>query len=250
LLAVEGPILLPALVISVWLVRRGIAVIPPGAERTLLGSVLLLPWLALILLAPWIQLAEIRYLAFQAPFLLLLLASGTASLGRPARYFAAAAFGVITVVSLLAYYGVSETLVGYPARYAKEDWRGAAEFVRRSRADTVLISPSYLSLPLTRYPLGPARQIEMPAEAYGVPDLREARRIALVIGRAGLAQGKLRAAMDATYSWAAEEVFLSQHRITVVVYDIPAHSESLAAANANGGQSEDESRRGSQMAVP
>ena len=73
----EAPFVLPSLCLLGWLLWRGVRHILPHKEvKTLLSSILIIPWVTLVILAPWTQLTHERYLAFQAPFILLLIAAG------------------------------------------------------------------------------------------------------------------------------------------------------------------------------
>ena len=91
------------------------------------------------------------------------------------------------------------SVFGYRFRYAKENWPGAAAFVRQEQADAVIIAPGYLNLALDRYPRGAVRKIRTPADSSALPDLKGAQRVALLMSHSGQAQERLRAALDATY---------------------------------------------------
>lgn len=216
----EAPIIIPAFCLFGWLLWRGAgnSVLKPEV-RTLLMAIIFIPWAALVLLAPWTQLVNDRYLAFQAPFILLLVATGLCSLLWRARFFASLALALVVTFSLGAYYGAPGRLLGYRLRYAKENWPGAAAFIRQEQADTVVVSPGYLDLALDRYPRGAVREISTLADSSAVPDFSDARRIALVTSHSGAPQERLRATLDASYTRIAEEVFPSQNSIRVIVYD-------------------------------
>ena len=231
--AQETAFLVPSLALFGWLLWRGLWRVSAQREgRILFAAILFIPWTVLLLLAPWLQLASERYLAFQAPFVLLLVAVGLCSLQRLDRIFASLAVAVVVGFSLFAYYGAPGSAFGYRFRFAKENWPEAASLVRQQRADTVIIAPGYLKLALDRYPLGTVRAIPMSADS-SVPldlkgDLKGARRVALVTARSGQAEERLRAELDASYPRIAEEVFLSQNSIRVAVYEI-AHRPELPA---------------------
>ena len=216
----EGPIIIPAFCLFGWLLWQGARRVSSRPEvRTLFAAIIVIPWVTLVLLAPWTQLVHERYLAFQAPFILLLVAVGLCSLRWRARLFASLALALVVAFSLGAYYGAPGSLLGYRLRYAKENWPGAAAFVRQEHADTLIVAPEYLSLALDRYPLGAVWEIRTPANSSALPDLKGKRRVALLISHSGLAQIRLRDALDTTYPRIAERVFSSQNSIQVVVYD-------------------------------
>ena len=216
----EAPIIIPAFCLFGWLLWRGARRVGPRSEAgTLFAAILFIPWAVLVLLAPWTRLVHERYLAFQSPFILLLMAAGLCSLPRRGRLFASLGVAIVVTFSLGAYYGAPGSLLGYRLRYAKENWPGAAAFIRQERADAVVVAPGYLSLALDRYPRGAVREISTLADSSAVPDLGDARRVALVISHSGVSQERLRAALDATYGRIAEEILPSQNSIRVVVYD-------------------------------
>jgi hypothetical protein len=164
-------------------------------------------------------LASVRYLAFQAPFVLLLIAAGIQSLDRLKRVVAVSALAFMIGFFLIAYYASPGSLFGYPLKYAKENWPGAAGFIRASKADTVLVAPGFMKIPLARYSLGTARIVEVPHDSSTSPDLPGARRVALVLSRIGRAQEVLLRGMDANHTRLAEVAFHSQNLIRVVIYD-------------------------------
>src|ERR1041384_2087239 len=91
-------------------------------------------------------------------------------------------------------------LFGYRLRYGKENWAGAAAFVRQENADVVIFAPSFLRLPFDRYPRGGAREIDQPAGSQAIPEFAGAQRVALVLSHTGQAEEQLRAAMDAKFA--------------------------------------------------
>jgi hypothetical protein len=149
-------------------------------------------------------------------------------LPQRARLFASLALAVVVTFSLGAYYGAPGSLLGYRLRYAKENWPGAAAFIRQQQADMVVVSPGYLNLALDRYPRGAVREISTLADSSAAPDLRDARRVALVTSHSGVAQELLRASLDASYTRIAEKVFPSQNSIRVIVYDTPPVPRSIS----------------------
>ena len=139
--------------------------------------------------------------------------------------------------SLTAYYGGPGSAFGYRFRYAKENWAGTAAFVRRERVDAVILAPGFLTLPMGRYPHGEAREIQTLADSSAIPDLYGDQRVALVLSHFGAAQERLRAAMDAAYPRVAEESFLSQNPIVVLVYDTsPPHRIPVKIAVSPNGE--------------
>jgi dolichyl-phosphate-mannose-protein mannosyltransferase len=215
----EGSVLVPALSILVYLCWRGwLLVSRRKVEALLFFGLLVIPWLVLYLFAPWVQLASARYLAFQVPFLLVLLAAGMTSLQGWRRVVASGVVGLAIAFFLSAYYLAPGKLLGYSFRYAKEDWPDAATFIRQSRVDAVIVAPGYLDLPLRRYPLGEARTIEMSQTSSVVPDLGLARRVALLTARTSSPQRRLIEQLDARYVLLKEASFPSENLIQVFIF--------------------------------
>jgi len=214
----EGPVLVPSLCVYAWLLWRGIRHTELTKDvKTLLTAIMFVPWIVLVLLAPWTQLTHERYLVFQAPFILLLVAAGFLTLHGESRLFAGLAVLIVVGFSLAAYYGAPGSAFGYRFRYGKENWPGAAAFIRQEHVDTVILAPGFLSLPFDRCPDGQAREIQ--ADSSAVPELHGAGRVALVLSHTGQAQDDLRGAMNATYPQIAQMDFTSQNLIRVIVYD-------------------------------
>lgn len=213
----EAPVVLPSLALFFWLAYRGIRNIAVTEVRELLAAMILAPWATLLLLAPWMQLAHDRYLVFQAPFLLLLVAGGFCSLPKRARIVAAASLGVVITFSLAAYFVAPATVFGYRFRYAKENWAGAARFIRQQHADAVVITPAYLRLPLDRYSLGSAAEVS--SSSGSVPDLQGYQRVAVVISHATAEDKRLASEIASSYRLVAQAEFPSQNAIRVLVYE-------------------------------
>ncbi len=225
----EGPIIIPTLCLFGWLLWRGARRVVLRPEvRTLLTAMIFIPWVALVLLSPWTRLVHERYLAFQAPFILLLAAAGLCSLRWRARLSASLALALVIGFSLVAYYGAPGSVLGYRLRYAKENWPGAAAFIRQEHPDTVIVAPEYISVALDRYPLGEVREIRTLADCSTLPDLQGTQRVALVISHSGLTQESLRASLEATYPRIAHASFPSQNSIQVDIYDTSQRPRILA----------------------
>lgn len=224
----EAPVVLPALLLFTWLLWRGIRSGWKPHVKTLFAWIVIVPWAVLTVLAPWLRLAHERYLAFQAPFLLLVIAAGICSLSLRRRAIAVLMVCCLVGFALAAYYAAPGSLFGYQFRYAKENWPGAASFIRTERADAVIIAPGYLSLALDRYSLGAARQLEM-YSGSALPDFTPAtHRVALVISHSGPEQEQLRATLDTAYARIAERTFPSQNGIRVIVYDVESRLQIVA----------------------
>ncbi|MBI2816497.1 MAG: glycosyltransferase family 39 protein [Acidobacteria bacterium] len=223
----EAPVVLPSLALFVWLVYRGIRSITTRETRELLAAVILFPWTALVLLAPWVQLTHDRYLVFQAPFLLLLVAASFCSLTKRGRMGAAGSLGIVIAFSLAAYYAAPAIVFGYQFRYAKENWAEAARFIRQQQADAVVVAPGYLRLPLDRYSLGSADEIPLTA-AGSLPDLQGYRRVALVISRAAREE-LLATYLASSYRLVARAEFTPQNAIRVLIYERAASGPVLVA---------------------
>jgi hypothetical protein len=183
---------------------------------------LLIPWATLVILAPWLRLTQERYFAFQAPFVLMLIAAGLGSLPEPGRFFASAMLALVIAFSLAAYYRSPGSAFGYRFLYGKENWAGAAAFVRQQRADTVILAPGYLNLPFDRYSRGESREIQTIGDSLAASELHDARRVALVLSHTGPAEDRLRDRLDAIYPQIAQAIFPAQDMIRVVVYDASA----------------------------
>lgn len=203
-----------------WLLWQGFKVVVKDRIKAVLFlGLLLIPWIILLLASPWAQLASVRYLAFQAPFFLILVAAGLCSLKRRERILANSILTVMIGFFLIAYYYAPGNFLGYPLRYGKEDWPGAAAFIRQAEVDTVIIAPDYLKIPLTRYSLGTGRAIEIPPHSSVLPDLSGAHHVAVLTARSGPAQEQLLRKMDSNYIRISEASFNAQNVIRVVVYD-------------------------------
>jgi hypothetical protein len=183
---------------------------------------LVIPWAALVILAPWLKLTQERYFAFQAPFILMLIAAGLCSLPKPGRFFAGAMLALVVGFSLAAYYGAPGSAFGYRFLYGKENWAGASAFVRQQQADTVILAPGYLNLPFDRYLRGKSREIQTVGGSFSPPDLQDARRVALVLSHTSSAEDRLREHLDSIYPQLAQATFPAQDMIRVIVYDASA----------------------------
>ncbi len=227
----EAPVVVPAFCLFVWLLWRGARRAASQLQRAiLLSSILVIPWAALVFLAPWLKLTQDRYLAFQAPFVLLLIAAGLWSLHHRGRWIAGAMLALVVGFSLAAYYGAPGERFGYRFRYGKENWAGTAAFVRQEHADVVILAPGYLYLPFDRYPRGQAREIRVTSGVFSPDEMHDARRVALVLSHAGPPEEKLRTQFDATYPRIAQAAFPAQNLIRVFVYDASPPPARVAQA--------------------
>jgi 4-amino-4-deoxy-L-arabinose transferase-like glycosyltransferase len=135
----EAPLVLPCLALLGWLCVRGARRVE---NRRLFFFVIVAPYLILVPLS----FVHERYLAFQAPFLLILVAAGVR--GRVLPQIGCAA---VHAIALAAYVIAPARVLGYPFRYGKEDWRAAATFIDAQRPERVVHDPPYLHLALDRY---------------------------------------------------------------------------------------------------
>ncbi len=191
-------------------------------QRTLFAGLLLLPFVPIVLLSPWLKVVHERYLSFQAPFVLLLVALGLVTLSGRRRRLATLACAASLSFSLAAYYAAPASALGYDFRFGKEDWRTAAAFVAAEKPDAVLLAPGYLQLPFERYwdPSLPAPLLGIPEGAGSLPDLGSARRVALVLSHGGPAEDRLRTALDARGRLTAEKFLPRSAGIRIFVYTL------------------------------
>jgi hypothetical protein len=137
------------------------------------------------------------------------------------RIFACLALFLVVGFSLAAYYRAPGSAFGYRFRYAKENWAGAADFIRQNHVETVILAPGFLRLPFDRYSRGDAGEIL--ADSSAPPEVRAGERVALVLSHTSPPQDELLATMDATYGRVAQMDFTSQNLIRVIVYDTSQH---------------------------
>jgi uncharacterized membrane protein len=215
----EGPLVIAAFLIFGWLLWRGVRRVRSQSFAAFLAALVLIPWATLVILSPWVQLAHERYVAFQAPFVLILAAAGLCSLHGRARILATALLAILIAFSLTAYYAAPGRAFGYRFYYGKENWAAASDFVRQEHADTVILAPGYLYLAFDRYPRGGSREIQMANGSSSAPDLHGAKRVALVVSHDGPAEQRLRSSLDQAYPQVAEAIFSPQNMIRVIVYD-------------------------------
>jgi Dolichyl-phosphate-mannose-protein mannosyltransferase len=215
----EGPVVIPAFLIFCWLLWCGVRRVRSQALALFLAALVLIPWTTLVILSPWVQLAHERYVSFQAPFVLMLAAAGLCSLHGRVRILATALLAILITFSLTAYYAAPGQAFGYRFYYGKENWAAASDFVRREHADTVILAPGYLYLAFDRYPRGGSREIQLANGSPSAPDLRGAKRVALVLSHDGPAEQRLRSSLDEAYPQIAEAIFSPQNMIRVIVYD-------------------------------
>jgi hypothetical protein len=210
----------PALILFGWLLWKGSKTVSRNAKMAqLFAAMIVLPWVILYSAAPWLKLASVRYISFQAPFILILVSIGLSSLQTRHRALVCSSAALFLAFFLAAYYQAPGSFLGYQFRYAKEDWRSAAAFVRAHSPDSVIVSPGYLALALNRYPIGTKDTIEVTDDFDELRQVeRGAGRMAVVTGRMGPAQQELLRDFDATYSRVAEASFTSQNVIYVVIY--------------------------------
>jgi mannosyltransferase len=213
----ESPVLIPALALFGWLFVRGASRLRGNREsRSFFACVLLLPVAVVLAVGAGPE----RYLAFQAPFLLAVVAIGHSSLRPLARALSACACAAIFTLALLAYYAAPGSAFGYPFRFAKEDWPAAAAFVRSMNPDTIVLAPGYIADSFNWYwRSGSSRNVVELPESGVIPNLRSARRVALVVSHTAGEEQALLAHFDASYRRVAERLFPAQMGIWVYVYD-------------------------------
>ena len=223
LLREEALAVLLTLAPLLWLLFRGARRIAREPElRLLFASILLLPFLPLLLLSPWLKLIHERYLAFQAPFLFLLIALGLATLSRRRRLLASLACAASLFFSLAAYYTSPASLLGYQFRFGKEQWREAASFAASEQPGLILLAPDYLQLPFQRYwpSSAPATLVGVPAGSGVLPDLGSARRVALVLSHSGPGEDRLRLNLDSRAHLTSEKLLPRSAGIRIFVYTL------------------------------
>lgn len=153
-----GALLLGSDLLAVLLVAPFVALVALGlrgkvlrpGRRSLLLLTLLLPYALLVPLSPWMKLVHERYLVFQAPLLLALLALAWAGAGARARLLAALCLAPSVVLGLLASAPVAVRVTPLSTPYAKEAWDQAAVYVAAQRPDVLLLAPGYLTLAFDR----------------------------------------------------------------------------------------------------
>lgn len=199
-------------------------------RRTLLVMLLVVPIAALVAVSPWAKLLHERAVSFQAPFVLMLIALGWATLRWRARLAAALASGAALAFALAAYYGAPGELLGYPLRYGKEDWPAVAAHVNRLRPDAVIVLPDYLHLALKRYWREPPEVVLLKdgpraaaAERYTVARLMAKRRVVLVLAWGGPAEQRLREGLARHRLLTHEQYFPLQGGLRVLTFDRPPH---------------------------
>ena len=223
LLREEAAAVLLTLAPLLWLLFRGARRIARDPEhRTLFAALLLLPFLPLLLLSPWLKFVHERYLAFQAPFILLLIALGLVTLPRRRRLLATLACAASISFSLAAYFAAPATVLGYEFRFGKEDWRAATSFVASQQPGLVLLAPAYLELPFSRYwdSSLPAPLLAIPEGSGSLPDLGSARRVVLVLSHSGPAEDRLRLALDVRGHLTSEKFLPRSAGIRIFVYTL------------------------------
>jgi len=223
LLREEAAAVLLTLAPLLWLLLRGARRAARDPEqRTHFAGLLLLPFVPLVLLSPWLKVVHERYLSFQALIVLLLIALGLVTLSGRRRLFATLACAASLSFSLAAYYAAPASALGYDFRFGKEDWRTAASFVASQQPDVVLLAPAYLELPFARYwnSSVPALLLGIPEGSGTLPDLGSARRVVLVLSHGGSAEDRLRTALDARGRLTAEKFLPRSAGIRIFVYTL------------------------------
>lgn len=239
-----GALLLGSDLLAVLLVAPFVALLAlglrrqalPPARRALVLLTLLLPYALLVPLSPWMKLVHERYLVFQAPLLLALLALGWAGARSRARLLAALSLAPSVALGLLASGPVAVRFTPLSTPYAKEAWDQAAAYVARERPDVVLLAPGYLTLAFDRAwiqgaaaaPGGPtpARawwpRSGRPPDAQSsdeVPALSPGQRLAVVTSHLGAdGEADLLRRLEA-HDLVAEREFPEQSGIRVRLYE-------------------------------
>jgi len=235
-LLIAGPLLVAMSlgVRALWRRREtgASAAAPDTPLRTLFFGVLVLPVLVLASLSPIMSLLHDRNLAFQAPFVLLLIALGLTSLRGSWRQIGLSATAVAVTCALLTYYAApvgeeKRSVLGYELRYGKEDWPGAAAYVRAANPDAVILAPAYIRIPFERYWAAPPPKIVKfhygVVDSGGVPYVGDARRVVLVLSHESSEEEGLsgRGGLGRDRPLFAQKHFLQQSGIRVFVYDAP-----------------------------
>ena len=162
LLREEAPVVVPCAALLLWLAVRGAAsLFRDRAARVFLVALFAIPLVVLLALSPWMRLVSYRYSSFLAPFALLLVADGLASLAPRTRVVAGAACALVMAFVLAAQVLAPGSILGYRLRFGMEQWREAAAFASEARPAEVRLVPGYLRISFDRYYRAP--------EAGGVP---------------------------------------------------------------------------------
>lgn len=227
ILAQEAPVVLPIAFVLGWLTLRGLRPMlgTAGHMRTLIIGLLFVPIVALTALSPWMKLVHERYLGFQIVVVLAAMGLGLATISPGRRRWVSVCCAICFGFALYAYYHPTETALGYPLRYGKEDWRGAAEWVASREPDAIILAPSYLELAFDRYyrppSTGGAPERFLVREGHEeLPDLGEVQRIALVLSHEGEAGERLRARLDEVGLRVEETSFPQMVTIRVALYEL------------------------------
>jgi hypothetical protein len=147
------------------------------------------------------------------------MAAGLTTVTPRLKYIAGAALALVIGISLFAYFQAPGTMMGYRLRYAKENWSGAAAYVRQERPDVLIVAPGFLRLPLDRYSLGGVPEVEAAANSAAIPEIRGSRRVGLVLSHTGKNEEALHTAMDRAYQQVGQAIFPQQNLIQVIIYD-------------------------------
>jgi 4-amino-4-deoxy-L-arabinose transferase-like glycosyltransferase len=213
----DGPAVCPCLLLLGWLLLRG--ALRLGREtgtRELLACILLLP----PVLALGVGATADRYLSFQAPFLLAVIAAGLAAVRGRARLLATLGCATVFSFALLAYYASPGSLFGYRLRYAKESWPEAVQEVRSVGPDMIVFVPDYISDAFNWYwNPGPERKVVGVPESGTIPDLGRARRAAVVLSHTNGQERTVLAHFDACCRRVESRLFPAQAGIRVYIYD-------------------------------
>lgn len=191
-------------------------------EKRLVLIVLALPCIVLLALSPWVNLLHDRNLCFQSPFALMLLASGLASMSGLSRSVASFAVAAILAFSLVAYYGAPIRVLGYDARFAKEDWRTAVEDIRGAHVETIYVAPSYAARAVAHYLPRDERQrvVGIDAAPSGTePRLSRPSRVALVLARERLSDAAMLEGFRDDYVSRSDTRYPRMTAIRVLVMD-------------------------------
>jgi len=207
----------PSLLLLGWLLVRGaLRLLRETLTRELFAWVLLLP----PVLALGVGATGHRYLSFQAPFLVAVIAMGLVGLAARARLLSALGCTVVFSFALLAYYASPGSLFGYRFRFAKESWPEAAQFVRSIGPDTIVLIPDYNSFAFNWYwRPGPGRKVVGVPEGGAIPELGRVRRVAVVLRPADEQQQAVLAHFDACCRRVESRLFPAQAGIQVYIYD-------------------------------
>lgn len=142
-----------------------------GGEARFLLMAAVGPVVGLSLLFHWLPLFTARYLSFLSPVLCVLLAASVTAHGeRRAGRWTGRLTGLAPRAALVVLFTLQVVSLGryhLDPRFGREDWRGAASWVkaRERQGDLLLFDHGYVQIPFDRYHHGPASRWGVPGDA-------------------------------------------------------------------------------------